>query len=108
MFIAGALGTVMGDFCSRNMHLCRASILLSPVVPVLRWVGWRGPLRWLPFYWTTVVAIRAAGTAVGDTLAGRNMLGLPMCTAATGIVFVILLAAWKESARPERRSQPRA
>jgi uncharacterized membrane-anchored protein len=60
----------MGDFCSHNMHLgdARASMLLSPVVAVLLLVGWRGPL---PFYWATVVAIRAAGTAVGDTLAGR-------------------------------------
>jgi uncharacterized membrane-anchored protein len=104
MFIAGTLGTVMGDFCSHNLRLgdAGASILLSPVVAVLLWVGWRGPLRWLPFYWATVVAIRAAGTAVGDTLAGRNMLGLPVSTAVTGIVFVILLLAWKESARPEK------
>jgi uncharacterized membrane-anchored protein len=58
--------------------------------------------RWLPFYWATVVAIRAAGTAVGDTLSGRNMLGLPMSTAVTGIVFVTLLVAWKESAKPEK------
>jgi uncharacterized membrane-anchored protein len=104
MFIAGALGTVMGDFCSHNMHLgdLGASILLSPVVAVLLGVGWRGPLRWLPIYWTTVVAIRAAGTAVGDTLAGRNMLGLPWSTALTGIMFVTLLVAWKESARQEK------
>ena len=64
-------------------------------------VGWRGPLHWLPFYWATVVAIRAAGTAVGDTLAGRNMLGLPLSTAATGVVFIILLVAL-ERAKPER------
>ena len=104
MFIAGALGTVMGDFCSHNMHLgdAGAAILLSPVVAVLLGVGWRGPLRWLPFYWATVVAIRAAGTAIGDTLAGRNMLGLPMSTAVTGIVFIILLLAWKETARQEK------
>jgi uncharacterized membrane-anchored protein len=41
MFIAGALGTVMGDFCSHNMHLgdAGAAILLSPVVAVLLGVG---------------------------------------------------------------------
>ena len=72
------------------------------IVAVLLGVGWRGPLRWLPFYWATVVAIRAAGTAVGDTLAGRNMLGLPISTAVTGIVFIILLLAWKETARQEK------
>jgi uncharacterized membrane-anchored protein len=99
MFIAGTLGTVIGDFCSHNMHLgdAGAAILLSPVVVVLLLVGGRGPLRRLPFYWLTVVAIRAAGTAVGDDLAGRNMLGLPLSTAVTGLALVILLVAWKET-----------
>lgn len=103
MFIAGTLGTVIGDFRSHNMHLgdAAAAILLSPVVAVLLLVGWRGPLRWLPFYWLTVVAIRAAGTAVGDYLAGRNMLGLPMSTAVTGIAFVVLLVVWRETERSE-------
>jgi uncharacterized membrane-anchored protein len=68
MFIAGTLGTVIGDFCSHNMHLddAGAAILLSPIVAVLFLIGRRGRLLLLPFYWLTVVAIRAAGTAVGD------------------------------------------
>jgi uncharacterized membrane-anchored protein len=49
-----------------------------------------------------VVAIRAAGTAVGDFISGRNMLGLPVSTAVTGILFVVLLLAWKEPGRSER------
>jgi uncharacterized membrane-anchored protein len=49
------------------------------------------PLRLLPFYWLTVVAIRAAGTAVGDFVSARNMFGLPMSTAVTGILFLVLL-----------------
>ena len=104
MFIAGALGTVMGDFCSHNMALGDggAAILLSPIVAILFAAGSRGPLRLLPFYWVTVVAIRAAGTAVGDFVAGRNMLGLPLGTAVTGLLFVILLVLWKQSAGSER------
>ena len=104
MFIAGTLGTVMGDFCSHNMHLGdgEAAILLSAVLAALFLIGWRGPLRLLPFYWLTVVAIRAAGTAVGDFVAGRNMLGLPLGTAVTGILFVALLVIWRETARPGR------
>ena len=62
----------------------------------------RGPLRWLPFYWLTVVAIRAAGTAVGDFISGRNMLGLPMSTAVTGILLAVLLAVWREPATPKQ------
>jgi uncharacterized membrane-anchored protein len=103
MFIAGTLGTVIGDFCSHNLGLddAGAAIALSPIVIVLLAVGWRGPLRLLPFYWLTVVAIRAAGTAVGDFVSGRNMLGLPMSAALTGVLFVVLLSVWKESETSE-------
>jgi uncharacterized membrane-anchored protein len=104
MFIAGTLGTVIGDFCSHNMHLddAGAALLLSPIVAALFLIGRQGPLRLLPFYWLTVVAIRAAGTAVGDLLSDHRLLGLPMSTAATGILFVALLVIWKEPRRPER------
>jgi uncharacterized membrane-anchored protein len=103
MFIAGTLGTVIGDFCSHNLRLgdAGAALLLSPIVAMLFLAGRRGLLLWLPFYWLTVVAIRAAGTAVGDLLAGRNLLGLPFSTAVTGVLFVALLVVWKQSARPE-------
>ena len=103
MFIAGTLGTVMGDFCSHNMGLddARAAALLSPIVAILFLVGRQGPLRLLPFYWLTVVAIRAAGTAVGDLISGRHMLGLPLSTAVTGILFVVLLVIWKETSGSE-------
>jgi len=103
MFIAGTLGTVIGDFSSHNMRLddAGASALLSPVVAALFLIGRRGPLRLLPFYWLTVVAIRAAGTAVGDLVSGRHMLGLPLSTAVTGILFVVLLVIWKETPGPK-------
>jgi uncharacterized membrane-anchored protein len=82
MFISRTLGTVIGDFCSHNMGLDDAgtSILLPPIVAVLSGEG----LPLLPFYWLTVVLIRAAATAVGDFISGRNMLGLPVSTAVTG------------------------
>jgi hypothetical protein len=104
MFIAGTLGTVIGDFCSHNLKLddAGAAMALLPVVVALLLVGWRGPLRALPFYWLTVVSIRAAGTAVGDLVSGRNMLGLPLSTALTGILFVLLLVLWKHDPPPER------
>ena len=103
MFIAGTLGTVIGDFCSHNLHLddAGAALLLSPMVAALFLIGRQGPLRWLPFYWFTVVAIRAAGTAVGDLLSDRHLLGLPLSTAATGILFVALLVIWKEPGKSE-------
>jgi len=70
--------------------------------------GRNGRLLLLPLFWTTVVAIRAAGTAIGDTLAGRHMLGLPVSTAVTGAVFVILLVVWKERARAVQVTAPEA
>jgi uncharacterized membrane-anchored protein len=104
MFIAGTLGTVIGDFCSHNLHLddAGAAILLSPIVAALFLIGRQGPLRLLPFYWLTVVAIRAAGTAIGDLVSGRNMLGLPLSTAVTGILFVALLLFLREPTKSEQ------
>lgn len=104
MFIAGTLGTVIGDFCSHNLRLddAGAMALLSPVVAALFLIGRYGPLRLLPFYWLTVVAIRAAGTEVGDFLSGRHMLGLPLSTAVTGVLFVALLVVWRETTTPKQ------
>jgi uncharacterized membrane-anchored protein len=103
MFMAGTLGTVIGDFCSHDMGLgdAGAAILLSPIVAALLLMGRQGALLLLPFYWLTVVAIRAAGTSVGDLISGRHMLGLPLSTAVTGTLFVALLLVWKEIARSE-------
>ncbi len=60
-----------------------------------------GLLRSLPYYWLTVVAVRAAGTAVGDLVAGRNLLGLPLSTLVTGVLFIALLAIWNEPMAPK-------
>jgi uncharacterized membrane-anchored protein len=98
MFAAGTLGTVIGDYCSHDWRLgdAGASVLLSAALVVLILVG-RSRILWsLPFYWTTIVMIRAAGTVIGDFLASRNMLGLPLSTLITGVVFVGLLLLWRE------------
>jgi uncharacterized membrane-anchored protein len=98
MFIAGTLGTVIGDYCSHDLHLGDggASILLCPILGLLFVMARGGLLQTLWFYWLTVVTVRAAGTAVGDFVSGRNMLGLPLSTLVTGALFVALLALWKE------------
>jgi uncharacterized membrane-anchored protein len=100
MFIAGTLGTVIGDYCSRDLHLgdAGASILLSPILGLLFVTARNGLLRSLWFYWLTVAMVRAAGTAVGDLVSGRNMLGLPLSTLVTGALFVALLVLWKQPA----------
>jgi hypothetical protein len=89
---------VIGDFCSHDWRLGDgwAAILLSAVLFALFLAG-RNLLLWsLPFYWLIIVMIRAAGTVVGDFFAGRNMLGLPLSTLVTGLLFIGLLIVWKE------------
>jgi uncharacterized membrane-anchored protein len=100
MFVAGSLGTVIGDYCSHDLHLGDggASLLLSPILALLFVVARNGWLQSLPYYWVTIVAVRAAGTAVGDFVASRNMLGLPLSTLVTGVLFIALLAIWNEPA----------
>jgi uncharacterized membrane-anchored protein len=100
MFIAGTLGTVIGDYCSHDLHLgdAGASLLLVPILALLFVIARNELLRSLWFYWLTIVTVRAAGTAVGDLVASRNMLGLPLATFVTGMLFVVLLAMWREPA----------
>jgi uncharacterized membrane-anchored protein len=102
MFLAGTLGTEAGDYGSHNLKLgdAGAALLLSPMVALM--LGRGGRLLLLPVYWTTVVMIRAAGTAVGDFLAGRHMLGLPLSTLLTGLVLIAVLVVWKVPAAPDQ------
>jgi uncharacterized membrane-anchored protein len=106
MFLAGTLGTVIADYVS---HLgsgdAGGAFLLCPVVAALFLIGRNGLMLWTSFYWLTVVAIRAAGTSVGDTLAGRHMLGLPLSTLVTGILFVALLTLWKDATRSDAAAE---
>lgn len=99
MLIAGTLGTVMGDYFSHDLHLGDGigAVVLSVVLAGFFLVGARGLIWSLPFYWATVVMVRAAGTCVGDFLAGRSMLGLALSTVVTGVAFVALLVAWREA-----------
>jgi uncharacterized membrane-anchored protein len=103
MFIAGTLGTVIGDYCSHNLRLedAGAALVLGSLLALLFVATRNGLLQSLSYYWLTIVAVRAAGTVVGDLLAGRHMLGLPTSTLFTGILFVGLLTAWKEPAEPK-------
>ncbi len=97
MLLAGTLGTVMGDYVSHNLHLgdALAALALGLPLAVLFIIGSRGLLWTLPFYWLTIVLVRAAGTSAGDFLAGRHVLGLPLSTAVSGLAFIALLGLWK-------------
>lgn len=102
MLTAGTLGTVIGDYASFNSGLGTgyASVLLGGVLAALFFSGRTGPLANLWFYWLTVVAVRAAGTAFGDFLS-HNVMSLALSTLVTGVVFVAMLLLWRE--RPAYR-----
>jgi uncharacterized membrane-anchored protein len=104
ILLAGVTGTVMGDYFSHNLHLgdAWASIMLSLALTGCFLAGRRGAIWQPPLYWATVVMVRAAGTALGDWLAQRHILGLAVSTAATGLAFVLLLTIhWQRQRRVE-------
>lgn len=95
MLLAGTLGTALGDFSSfhTGLGLAGASLALSALVAVLVAVKLRSPMPLS--YWLIVVAIRTAGTSVGDFFA--HTIGLWQST----LVFAVLLTAflWKTPRR---------
>jgi uncharacterized membrane-anchored protein len=91
MLIAGTLGTAAGDFASfkTGLGLGGASIALSLLVALLVAIRMRAvaiPLS----YWLIVVAIRTAGTSVGDWFA--HAIGLWQSTAAFSVLLIAFLS----------------
>ena len=109
MLIAGTLGTVIGDFVSyggSHMGNTASSAILSIVLAAVFLVGSRGLLTYIPYYWVCIVAVRSAGTAVGDMLADPQKcgIGLTMSTALSALLYLLLLAIWKMQPRLEPRT----
>jgi len=96
MLLAGALGTVLGDYFSFGLKLGTlkaAFVLGAPLALTFALGGYRLRLHLL-YYFFTVVLIRAAGTAAGDYLA--RGLGLWWSTLTSGIVFIGFLVLLKK------------
>ena len=92
LFLAGTLGTVLGDDASARFGLGTASILLGAILALLFWLRSWTMIGGKGGYWATVLGARTAGTSVGDLLADRSGLGLAGSTAATGLLLAVLLA----------------
>jgi uncharacterized membrane-anchored protein len=96
MLTAGTLGTVAGDYTADDLGLGvgLASILLGGAVAAM--LALRGRPGWtgVASYWLTVVAIRSAGTTLGDFCAFSHGLGLglAMSTSLTGALLVGVLS----------------
>ncbi len=90
MLIAGTLGTAVGDELAGEVELVAATALLCIAVAVLFVVRTRTANK--ASYWSTIVAIRSAGTNLGDLVA--HGFGLAPGTVLTGLLLTGLLAAW--------------
>lgn len=94
MLIAGTLGTAAGDFAAGDLGLGNSSIVLCAIVVTMLWLRSRSALPPKASYWLAVVAIRAAGTTVGDGLA--RLSGLTVSTVCTGLLLILTVLLWRE------------
>jgi uncharacterized membrane-anchored protein len=105
MFVAGVLGTVGGDAMSYGVRLGNAGATLAIGAPLALalFIGRKGLLTQLYYYWITVALIRSAGTAAGDWLA-HGPIGMTLATVASGAVFfaavLFTYTASQENVRP--------
>ena len=108
MLMAGTLGTVLGDYLSYGgYHLgnsCSSAILSAALAGVLL-LGRHGLLTCIPYYWFAVVAVRSAGTAVGDMLADPDKfhMGLELSTALSTLIYLLLAIFWRNQSWPQHR-----
>ncbi len=105
LFLAGMLGTVLGDDASGRYGTAGASVLLAAILALLFWLRQRAWIRGSASYWTTLLGARTAGTSLGDLLADRSGLGLAGSTAATGLLLVVLLVGIRPAGVPGRRTR---
>ena len=99
MLVAGVLGTALGDFAADDLGLEAgfAAMINLVVLAGLLGLGRRSEFRTKAAYWITVVAVRTAGTNVGDWLASRHGLGLGLAlsTMLTGLAFGAVVLLWR-------------
>jgi uncharacterized membrane-anchored protein len=107
MMIAGTLGTVIGDYSSFGLHLgtANASLVLGGLLAAILLAGNRGLFASVAYYWLTIVAVRSAGTSMGDFFAGKAMgIELPLSTLLTGLFFMATVMLWKDQATRRLRA----
>lgn len=111
MLCAATLGTALGDYVADELGLGLAvgSVAFCVILAALLGLRGRGLLAGAALYWITVVAVRSAGTTVGDFVVSRRQglaFGLPLGTACTGALMLAVLLLWRggRAARLERAS----
>jgi len=98
MLIAGTLGTALGDAVADDLGLGveRASVLLGLVLAALLSLRTRSGLATRGTYWLAIVAVRTAGTTVGDLMA--DICGLGISTTLTGLLLAGTLLVSRDRA----------
>jgi len=102
MILAGAWGTILGDFTSFGLThpplFPPLGTLVLSVPLLLAFIGGRGGRLWQPlYYWMVVGLIRAAGTCAGDAMSHALSPGgddVRPATLVTGLVFVALVVGF--------------
>ncbi len=86
MLAAGTLGTAIGDALAHRIGLPTATVITIAVLAMVLALRSRATWQTIAVYWAAIVAVRTAGTNVGDFIAGRHgfNLGLPLATALSG------------------------
>lgn len=94
MLIAGTLGTAAGDFVSDGLGFGAgpASLITLVVLAAVFTARARPEFAAGAFYWVAIVAVRTAGTTVGDWLA--DGLTLAASTAGSLILLAGTLLVW--------------
>ena len=104
MLVAGVLGTALGDYAADDLGLEAglAAVINLAILFGLLALGRRPGFQSKAAYWITVVAVRTAGTNLGDWLASRHGLGLGLAlsTTLTGLAFGALVALWRPRPAP--------
>jgi uncharacterized membrane-anchored protein len=95
MLLAGTLGTAGGDFIAHSIGLPQATLATCTILAALLALRAGDSFATKSFCWLCVVAIRTAGTNVGDITADH--VGLPLATAVAGLAMLATFLIWRET-----------
>jgi uncharacterized membrane-anchored protein len=101
LFLAGALGTVLGDEASDQWGMLAATLSLSAVFACLLLFRKMRSMQGKAGYWSMILAARTAGTSAGDLIADTTFLGLAGSTGAMGLLMLATLWLWPRDNRAD-------
>lgn len=96
MLVAGTLGTAAGDAIADILGLAAACMLTVLTLILILGVRMSAAVSNRASYWVVIVAVRTAGTNLGDYLAGRHGLniGLPTGAVLSALTLIGVLLVW--------------